>query len=150
MAYTIERRQRVPQPIERVFAFFANAENLDLLTPSWLHFQVRTPTPITISVGTQIEYTIRRHGLPLHWLTEIVEWIPERRVVDTQVRGPFQLWHHTHRFERAGDETIVQDVVRYALPMGPIGRIAHALLVRRDVERIFDFRASRIQELMGR
>jgi ligand-binding SRPBCC domain-containing protein len=150
MIYTIERRQQVMQPIEQVFAFFANAANLDLLTPTWLHFQVRTPTPITMFVGTQIEYTIRWHRLPLRWLTEIVEWIPERRFVDMQRSGPYLLWHHTHRFEKVGNGTIIEDVVRYALPMGPIGRIAHALLVRRDVERVFDFRASRIQELMGR
>ena len=96
-----------------------------------------------------IEYTIRWRGLPIRWLTEIEEWLPGKRFVDRQVRGPYRLWHHTHGFEEAGDKTIMEDIVRYALPLGPIGRIAHAVLVRRDLERIFDFRASRIQELMG-
>jgi ligand-binding SRPBCC domain-containing protein len=148
MIYRIERRQQVARPIEQVFAFFADAANLDLLTPPWLHFQVRTPTPIAMHVGAHIEYTIRWHGLPMRWLTEIVEWIPGRRFVDTQTRGPYRLWHHTHRFEPVGDLTMVEDIVRYALPLGPIGRLAHALIVRRDIHDIFDFRARRIRELM--
>lgn len=149
MIYTIKRRQQVAQPIDQVFAFFADATNLDRLTPPWLHFQVRTPTPITMFVGTQIEYTIRWHGLPLRWLTEIVEWLPGRRFIDTQVRGPYRLWHHTHRFESVSGGTEIEDVVRYALPLGLVGRVAHAVLVRQDVGRIFDFRAQRIQELLG-
>lgn len=146
---TIQRRQKVAWPIERVFGFFANAGNLDRLTPPWLNFQVRTPQPITMQAGARIEYTIRWRGLPIRWLTEIEEWTPGKRFVDVQVRGPYRLWHHTHRFEAVRDETVLEDEVRYALPLGPIGDCAHSLLVRRDVEEIFDFRAQQIHELMG-
>lgn len=148
--HTIKHRQIVCRPIEQVFSFFADVENLDRITPPWMHFRIHTPVPITMCAGARIEYTIRWRGLPIRWITEIEEWLPGKRFVDRQIRGPYRLWHHTHGFETAGDDTIVEDVVRYALPLGPVGRIAHALLVRRDVERIFDFRASRIQELMRR
>jgi len=147
--YTIERRQIISKPVEQVFSFFADVENLDRITPRWMRFRIRTPAPVAMHAGARIEYTIRWRGLPIRWLTEIEEWLPGKRFVDRQVRGPYRLWHHTHGFEEAGDKTIMEDIVRYALPLGPIGRIAHAVLVRRDLERIFDFRASRIQELMG-
>jgi len=147
--YTIERRQIISKPVEQVFSFFADVENLDRITPRWMRFRIRTPAPVAMHAGARIEYTIRWRGLPIRWLTEIEEWLPGKRFVDRQVRGPYRLWHHTHSFKAAGDKTIMEDVVRYALPLGPIGRIAHAVLVRRDLERIFDFRASRIQELMG-
>lgn len=148
--YVVERRQRVARPLSEVFAFFADARNLDALTPPWLHFSIRTPAPIEMRPGTRIEYTIRWHGLPLRWLTEIVEWTPERRFVDVQLRGPYKLWRHTHAFESDGDATVVHDHVAYALPFGPLGRLAHALAVQADVRRIFDYRAQRIAELLGR
>jgi ligand-binding SRPBCC domain-containing protein len=146
--YTIERRQTIGKPVEQVFSFFADVENLDRITPPWMHFRVHTPAPIVMCAGARIEYTIRWRGLSMRWLTEIEEWLPGKRFIDRQVRGPYRLWHHTHSFEGAGDKTIMADVVRYALPWGPIGRIAHAVLVRRDLKRIFDFRAERIQELV--
>lgn len=139
--YTIERRQRVARPLEEVFAFFANAENLDLLTPPWLRFRVLTPSPITMGHGARIEYAIRWRGLPLGWVTQIEEWVSDERFVDVQVRGPYRMWRHTHSFTRAGEGTVIEDVVNYALPLGALGRLAHALLVKRDVERIFDHRA---------
>jgi ligand-binding SRPBCC domain-containing protein len=146
--HTIQRRQKVHWPIEQVFGFFADAGNLDRLTPPWLNFQVRTPQPVTMQAGARIEYTIRWRGLPIRWLTEIEEWTPEKRFVDVQVRGPYRLWHHTHCFEAVGDETVMEDEVRYALPLGPIGVCAHSLLVKRDVESIFDYRARRIADLL--
>lgn len=148
MTHLIERRQRIARPAGEVFAFFSDATNLDLLTPPWLHFQVRTPLPIAMRVGTRIEYTIRWYGLPIRWLTEIVEWASGRQFVDTQLRGPYRLWRHTHRFISDGRGTIMEDEVRYALPLGPVGRLAHAVVVRRDVHRIFDYRAARIDEVM--
>jgi hypothetical protein len=148
--HVLERSQRIDCPLNRVFPFFADARNLDRLTPPWLHFSIRTPTPIDMRPGTRIEYRIRWHGLPLRWLTEIVEWLPERRFVDQQLRGPYRLWHHTHEFEADGDATLVHDRVVYALPFGPLGRLAHALTVRADVQRIFDYRARRIDEYFSR
>jgi ligand-binding SRPBCC domain-containing protein len=91
--------------------------------------------------GTLIEYRLRLHGLPISWLTRIEVWEPGRRFVDQQLRGPYALWHHTHEFEPAADgRTLMRDTVRYALPFGPAGALAHRLFVQRDLERIFDFR----------
>jgi ligand-binding SRPBCC domain-containing protein len=102
--------------------------------------------------GALIEYRLRLHRLPVSWLTRIEEWDtdPARpRFVDAQLTGPYRLWHHTHEFEPApGGGTLMRDTVRYALPLGPLGALAHALLVRRDVRRIFDFRAQAIPRVL--
>jgi ligand-binding SRPBCC domain-containing protein len=91
--------------------------------------------------GALIEYRLRLHGVPIRWLTRIEEWAPGERFVDVQLRGPYALWHHTHEFEPAGDgRTLMRDTVRYALPLGPLGVLAHRLFVARDIERIFDHR----------
>jgi len=100
--------------------------------------------------GALIEYRLRLHRLPVSWLTRIEEWEPGVRFVDAQLTGPYKLWHHTHEFEpAAGGGTLMRDVVRYALPLGPLGTLAHAVLVRRDVERIFDFRAEAIPRVLS-
>jgi ligand-binding SRPBCC domain-containing protein len=144
--HLIERAQRVPVPVERAFEFFCNVHNLEAVTPPWLHFRVLTPGPIEMRPGTLIECRLRLHGVPLRWLTRIEEWEPDRRFVDVQVSGPYREWRHTHTFEPAGHGgAIVRDQVRYALPLGPLGALAHVLFVRRDLERIFDFRATAIQ-----
>jgi ligand-binding SRPBCC domain-containing protein len=138
--HVLERSQRLPRPPDEVFPFFADALNLEAITPAWLHFRVLTPPPVTMAAGARLEYRLRLHGLPLRWLTRIEVWEPPVRFVDVQVRGPYRLWHHTHSFEPHGDGTLMRDRVRYALPLGPLGELAHALLVRRDLDRIFAVR----------
>jgi hypothetical protein len=144
----LEREQRLPGTPEQVFAFFADARNLESITPPLLRFRVVTPEPIVMRRGTLIRYRLRVHGWPISWLTEIVEWDPPHRFVDTQRRGPYALWHHTHTFEAAGDETIMRDVVRYRVGLGPLGTTATALLIRRDIAAIFDFRAAQVPALL--
>jgi len=138
--YTLEREQRLPGSPAEVFPFFADAGNLEAITPPLLRFSIVTPRPIEMRPGTLLEYRLRVHGLPVSWLTRIEEWLPGERFVDMQLRGPYALWHHTHTFRADGDETVMRDTVRYALPGGPLGSVPHRLLVRRDLERIFDFR----------
>ena len=99
--------------------------------------------------GTVIDYRLRVRGVPIRWTARIVEWKPATRFTDVQLRGPYRLWHHTHTFEPRDDGTVIRDVVRYALPFGPVGAIAHALLVRRDLERIFDYRREQTARLLG-
>jgi len=149
MSHVIEREQWVAAPIERVFAFFSDAANLEALTPPWLRFRIVTPTPIEMRPGARIEYRIDWRVVPIRWLTEIVEWSPPQRFVDVEVRGPYKLWHHTHTFASVDGGTLVRDIVRYALPLGILGTLAHRLAVRRDVERVFDYRAERIAALFG-
>jgi ligand-binding SRPBCC domain-containing protein len=147
--HTLRREQWIPKPLPQVFAFFSDAENLEEITPPWLRFEIVTPGPIRIAAGTRIRYRLRWHGVPLFWTTEIRRWDPPHCFVDVQLRGPFRLWHHTHRFEPYEGGTRMTDVVRYRLPLGIIGRVVHALKVRRDVESIFDYRFRRINELFG-
>jgi ligand-binding SRPBCC domain-containing protein len=136
------RRQRLPVAIERAFELYSQARNLETITPPWLGFRVITPEPIEMGRGTLIDYRLRLHGLPVRWRTRIETWEPPARFVDVQLRGPYALWEHTHTFEPDGPNAVViADRVRYALPLGPLGELAHAAFVRRDLERIFEFRA---------
>ncbi len=136
------RRQRLELPIEQAFEFYAQARNLETITPPWLGFRVTTPGAIEMREGALIEYRLALHRIPVRWRTRIEAWEPPVRFVDAQLRGPYSLWVHTHTFEPDGpDGVVIGDHVRYALPFGPLGAIAHAAFVRRDLERIFDYRA---------
>jgi ligand-binding SRPBCC domain-containing protein len=147
--HTLRREQWVPRPLDEVFAFFSDAGNLEAITPPWLGFRTLTPGPIRIAAGTLVQYQIRWHGIPVTWTTKIRRWDPPFRFVDVQLSGPYRLWHHTHRFEAHNGGTRMTDVVRYRLPLGPIGRVIHALKVRRDIERIFEYRFKRIGDMFG-
>jgi ligand-binding SRPBCC domain-containing protein len=148
--HVLRREQRLPGAPEDVFPFFGDARNLEAITPPWLGFAVTTPGPIEMRPGTLIEYRLRLHGVPLRWRTTIAVWDPPRRFVDVQIAGPYRLWHHTHEFEPDGDDgTVMRDTVRYALPLGALGTLAHRALVRRDLAAIFDFRAREVQDRIG-
>ena len=143
--HVLRREQRLPGAPGDVFPFFADALNLEAITPPWLAFRVVTPKPIDMRAGTLLEYRLSLHGLPVRWRTRIAVWDPPRRFVDTQLTGPYKLWHHTHDFEPDGEGgTLMRDTVRYALPLGPLGTLAHALLVRRDLAAIFDYRQAAV------
>jgi len=145
----IEGSQLVPSSVEDAFAFFADAHNLEPLTPPWLRFRIVTPRPIPMRRGTVIEYVLTLHGLRVRWRTEIVEWEPGRRFVDRQVKGPFRLWEHTHTFERHDEGTLIRDTVLYRMPYGPLGTLARRVFVARDLERIFDYRRDAVDRLLG-
>jgi ligand-binding SRPBCC domain-containing protein len=147
--HLIEREQRLPRPPAEVFPFFAEARNLERLTPEWLHFELLSQSPGEIGAGTLIGHRLRLHGLPIRWLTRIEQWSPDRRFVDRQLRGPYRLWHHTHEFEPAGDGTLMRDSVRYAMPAGPLGELARRAMVSRDLERIFDHRFAQVARIFA-
>ncbi len=137
-------------PIEQAFAFYGDTRNLAVLTPPWVHFELLTPEPVTMQPGTLLEYRLRLHGAPVRWQTRIESWEPPVRFVDLQLKGPYKLWEHTHLFERDGDgATVIHDRVRYSIPLGPLGAIAHRLFVRRDLERIFDYRRDAVAERLA-
>jgi ligand-binding SRPBCC domain-containing protein len=146
--HVLEREQLVPRAVGEVFEFFAGARNLERITPPWLRFEVLTPEPIAMAPGTLIDYRLRLRGIPLRWLSRIEEWEHERGFVDRQLRGPYRLWHHRHEFVACAGGTIVRDRVRYALPLGWLGALAHAAFVRRDLERIFDHRRAAVRRLL--
>lgn len=147
--HDLYREQLIPQPLDQVFAFFAEAGNLERITPPWLGFSLLTPEPVEMRAGTLIEYRLRLHRVPLRWITRIERWEPGRAFEDVQVKGPYRFWHHRHEFRPAGEGTLVQDHVRYALPLGRLGELAHAAFVERDLARIFAFRHAAVKELLA-
>lgn len=145
--HVLQRRQRLELPAERAFEFFAQARNLAVITPPWMGFDVITPEPIEMRPGALIDYRLKLHGVPVRWRTRIEVWEPPVRFIDVQVSGPYALWEHTHTFERDGEQgVVIGDHVRYAIPLGLLGRIAHAAFVKRDLERVFDYRERAVAE----
>ncbi len=148
--HELRREQVLDGTPDELFAFFADARNLEALTPPLLRFRVITPEPIDMGAGTFVQYRLRLHGVPVGWKTLIQAWEPPHRFVDVQVSGPYALWHHTHELSPVGaTQTRMVDTVRYAVGFGPLGELANRLLVRRDVEAIFDFRAREIPGLLA-
>lgn len=148
MAYVLERRQFIPRPSPEVFAFFADASNLESLTPTFLHFRILTALPIAMRAGTLIEYRLKLYGLPVYWRTRIETWEPTRGFSDLQLAGPYKYWHHTHMFEPVHGGTWMSDRVVYEVGWGPLGWLAYKLFVRRSLERIFDYRRDQIGKLL--
>lgn len=149
MTYSLSTDITLPLPIESVFPFFADAGNLEAITPPELRFRIVSPMPIDMRVGALIEYRLSLFGVPFSWLTEISVWEEGHRFIDRQLLGPFRLWHHEHRFESTSSGgTRIRDDVHYALPLDPFGRIAHPI-VRGRLNRIFDYRTEQVQALLG-
>lgn len=143
-AYRLERLQFIPRTREEVFAFFVEASNLEALTPNFLRFRILTPRPIHMHPGTLIDYELQLFRLPLRWRTCIETFDPPQRFTDIQLTGPYQRWHHLHEFFEVSGGTLMLDQVDYALPLGILGKVAHACFVRRTLERIFDYRYQRL------
>ena len=133
----------LPLPPEQLFPFFADAANLDAITPPWLHFRIVTPTPIVMRAGALIDYQLRVRGLPLRWRTRINLWEPPHRFEDEQLRGPYRLWIHEHTFEARDGGTLARDRVRYATPFD---WLVHHSLVRPDIEKIFEHRSAMLRK----
>jgi len=139
----------IPWERPRVFEFFADARNLQRITPPWVHFQILTAGEIEMKQGALIDYNIRMRGVPMRWRTEIVEWNPPYSFTDVQLRGPYKLWNHRHTFTEKDGGTFMSDEVDYELPLGPLGEMAHRLFVRGDVKRIFAFRNEALGRLLA-
>jgi ligand-binding SRPBCC domain-containing protein len=148
--YTLEREQLIPQPREEVFRFFEDAGNLQEITPPWLHFRILTPLPLELRTGALLEYRMRLYGLPIRWRTRIEAYEPPVGFIDKQLSGPYRLWEHTHEFFEAPEGTRMRDVVRYELPFGPLGALAHTVTVKNLLRRIFDYRRDVIARRFGR
>jgi ligand-binding SRPBCC domain-containing protein len=143
---TLLTEQWLPRPVEEVFSFFSDANNLDVLTPPWLHFRVLTPGPIPMRPGAVIEYRLRWRGLPLFWTTEIAEWEPPHRFIDRALKGPYRRWVHEHTFEARDGGTLMTDRVEYAVPGWLAEPVISRLIVGPDVARIFDYRREKMRE----
>jgi ligand-binding SRPBCC domain-containing protein len=144
--FTVETRLFLPRPLEMVFPFFADAGNIETITPPWLRFEILTPRPIAMRAGALIDYRLRLRGIPLRWRSEITAWEPPHRFVDEQRRGPYRTWIHEHTFASCAGGCEARDFVRYAPPGGWVGNF---LFVRRDVRKIFEYRVGRLRQLFG-
>ena len=146
--WLLTHTQYVARPLDEVFEFFSNAENLQKLTPDFLGFRILSPTPIQMRAGTQIAYRLRLWGVTVRWLTLIEQWTPPVSFLDVQVRGPYQQWRHCHYFQPAPDGgTIMTDRVELQLPGGPLGTLAYYVLVRRALTDIFTYRAKVLERV---
>jgi ligand-binding SRPBCC domain-containing protein len=148
--YRLDTRLWLPRPRLDVFEFFADAGNLQRITPPFVAFRMLTPAPLAMRAGALIDYRIGLRGLPMTWRSEITVWEPPHRFVDVQRKGPYGWWEHTHTFEEQAGGTLVVDTVRYAL-RGPVflaGAI-NRLIVAPDLRRIFSFRHEALQDAFG-
>lgn len=134
--FSLHAEQLVPRDLESTFAFFADAANLQRLTPPWLDFTITSELPIAMRPGAFIDYKLKVHGIPIRWRSVISGWEPPHEFVDEQIRGPYRMWHHRHRFTATAEGTLVEDEVRYRVFGGALVN----LLVRRDLSQIFSFR----------
>lgn len=149
MTHVLEREQLIPRPRAQVFAYFADAANLQAMTPDFLQFRILTPLPIEMRDGATIDYRLSLFGVPFRWRTRIEEWRPDERFVDVQVAGPYRRWHHTHTFEETGGGTLMRDRVEYALTFVPLGELARRLFVARQLDTIFAHRRRVIAGVMA-
>ncbi len=138
----------IPRSIDEVFPFFAAAENLEVITPPELGFEILTPAPIEIAEGTIIDYRLRLFGLAFRWRTRIARWDPPHQFVDEQLKGPYRKWVHTHTFREVEGGTEMTDEVRYRLPLPPFGDIGYPV-VRLQVKRIFAYRGRQLDRLLA-
>ena len=144
--YLLRTEQRLSTPLDRVFEFFADAHNLQEITPPYLRFRILTPQPIDMQVGRLIEYRLRLHNIiPIYWQTEITAWEPPHRFVDEQRKGPYLYWIHQHQFYASGKETVAVDEVRYR---PRFARLTQRWLVARDLRDIFNYRAQKLARLL--
>ena len=145
--YELNKTQFINQPIDIVFNFFSKPENLALITPSKLAFKILTPTPIMITKGTLIDYTIRLMKFSVHWRTLITKYNPPHEFVDEQIKGPYKFWHHTHTFKVIDSGVEISDTVTYSIPMGILGQVLHQIWIKKELEKIFDYRKMVIDRL---
>ena len=147
--HVLKKTIEVPAPREEVFSFFADAWNLERITPAELNFNIITKRPIELKKGAIIEYQLGLFGLKFGWLTRISEWNPPGSFVDEQLKGPYKYWHHTHRFIEEKGGTIIEDEVRYKLPFYPLGELAGPI-VALQLGRIFNYREKIIRQIFDK
>ena len=150
MYYELSDQFEVPATLERVWEFFTTAANLTQITPAWLGFEPRASNPAVVGADSVLDYTIKWLGVRIKWRTKIIDYSPPRQFIDLQTRGPYALWHHQHTFTPTAENTVkCVDRIIYKLPLGPIGRVVHGLMVKRQLVEIFAHRRKTIARGLG-
>ena len=147
--HVLNRKQLVPGKISDVFRFFENPLNLERITPPWLSFRVLSSTDTTVQLGTRISYRLYWKHVPLHWDSSISAYQKDICFADEMTHGPYRSWYHRHLFRSVEGSIEMTDTVHYSLPLGPIGNLFHALIIRQQLESIFDYREQAIEEIFG-
>jgi ligand-binding SRPBCC domain-containing protein len=142
----LQRRQVVGGELPAVFAFFKSPHNLEAITPRWLGFRVLEASDREMRLGTRISYRLHLHGISVRWVSRIAEYTENAVFADDQLVGPYRSWYHRHLFRAVPGGVEIEDVVEYRMPLGPLGRLAHAMFVQGQLSRIFDHRARVIGE----
>ena len=146
MSYQLRRTQVVGGTIEEVFAFFKDHRNLEAITPPWMGFRILGSTHEEVQLGTRIRYRLRVNGLPMGWESLIAEYEEGTMFADQMLKGPYRRWYHRHQFRQVDGGVEIVDQVDYELPLGPLGRLAHWLVVRRQLDAIFAHRQHAMAE----
>ena len=147
VGYRLETTVWLPREIADVFAFFSDARNLNLITPAWIRFRIKTAMPVVMEPGLLLDYGLHLRGIPVRWQSKITAWDPPHRFVDEQCRGPYRRWVHEHLFQSKDGGTEVTDRVHYAV-LG--GHLVHRLFVKSDVTSIFRYRRRSLMEIFPR
>ncbi len=148
--YSLHRIQLLPISIERAWEFFSNPKNLPLIRPPSLGFKITSEVPEKMYPGMITTYTVTPlFGIPVSWVTEITQVLEPHLFVDEQRFGPYRFWHHKHLFREIKNGVETQDIVHYALPLGPLGRILNDLIVKHELEKIFNYRRQVLEEMFG-
>ncbi len=142
----LEVSQWLPVTPEELWPFFTNIMNLERITPKWVNFTILTPPNTPVHEGVILDYRIRIRGVRVHWRTRLSVFEPPHRFVDEQIKGPYSLWRHEHRFHEERGGTRCLDRVEF---QSPLGIILHPMFVDRDVRRIFEYRARALRTIFG-
>jgi uncharacterized protein (TIGR01777 family) len=145
----LQKKCWLPFPIQEVFKFFSEASNLERITPPWLGFHILSQSTKDIKHGTTIDYRLKIHGIPILWRSEISSWNPPNEFTDIQLKGPYRIWKHTHRFSELGNGTLMEDRVLYQIPMGYLGKLVAGKYVKKDIFKIFTYRNTKVIDLLS-
>jgi ligand-binding SRPBCC domain-containing protein len=146
--YQLKRKQLVKTDLQTCWDFFSSPKNLSVITPEKMKFTVLTEQPKTMYEGLMIAYKVSPVlGIPMGWITEIKTVQDGVFFVDEQRKGPYKIWHHEHHFEAVEDGVLMTDIVSYTLPFGFLGKLAHWMFVRKELEAIFEYRFKKVDEL---
>jgi hypothetical protein len=146
MSHRLQRTTVLPGSLPDIFAFFKDPHNLEAITPPWLRFRILSTTDAIVRRGTRIRYQLSLFGVPLTWESRIAEYADNSHFVDEQIAGPYARWYHRHVFRQVADGVEMTDDVEYRLPLGPLGRFVHWLVVRHQLRAIFDYRTAAIMK----